>query len=58
MSSTHPTTEPITTIARQVVPKDRRGDYNEWLRRFMGDAETLSGYLGTDVHPPGPDDDR
>ncbi len=58
MSSTGPATEPVTTIIRQVVPPDRRADYEDLLRRLLAEAPSLDGYLGTDVHPPGPDDDR
>lgn len=51
-------TQPVTTIVRQTVPAAKSQEYDEWLRRLLSNAETLDGYLGTDVHPPGPGDDQ
>ncbi len=51
--------EPVTTIMRQVVAADRRADYEDLLSRMLEEApDSLDGYLGLDVHRPGPDDDR
>ncbi len=51
--------EPVTTIMRQVVAADRRADYEELLHRMLAEAPaSLDGYLGLDIHRPGPNSDH
>lgn len=45
-------TEPVTVVVTRRVKPDRRRDYEHWLRRFVADAATLPGHLGTQVTPP------
>ncbi len=58
MTGAQPSREPVTTIMRQVVAADRRDDYEDLLRRMLAEAPSLDGYLGLDIHRPGPDDDH
>lgn len=44
----------VTTIVRRRVRPDRRDEYEAWLRGLLAEAEHLDGFLGADVHPPGP----
>lgn len=43
---------PVTTVVRRTVKPDRRADYEAWLHRLLADAESLPGYVGSEVHRP------
>lgn len=47
-------TNPVTTVVTRHVRPDRRDDYEGWLHRLLGEAASVPGYLGADVHPPEP----
>ena len=58
MTSAGPSSEPVTTIMRQVVAADRRDEYEDLLGRMLAEAPSLDGYLGLDIHRPGPGSDH
>ncbi len=46
--------EPVTTVIRRSVRRDRTTEYEDWLERLLADATSVPGYLGAEVHRPAP----
>ncbi len=44
--------EPVTVVVRRRVRAGCEAAYEAWLTQFIGEASTMPGYLGTDVHRP------
>jgi antibiotic biosynthesis monooxygenase (ABM) superfamily enzyme len=47
-------TEPVTVVATRRVKPGREAEYERWLERLIHDAGQLPGYMGTNIHRPGP----
>ncbi len=45
---------PVTVVARRRVRKGSEAVYEAWLAKLQNDAHALPGYLGAQVHRPGP----
>lgn len=48
----------VTTVVTRRVRSDRHDRYEDWLRRLLADATRLDGYLGAEIHRPGPGGDE
>jgi hypothetical protein len=46
--------EPVTVVVVRRVKAGREADYERWLARLLAGAKELPGYLGANVHRPGP----
>jgi antibiotic biosynthesis monooxygenase (ABM) superfamily enzyme len=44
----------VTVVVTRKVKRGREADYEDWLKRLLKDARSLSGYLGATVEKPAP----
>lgn len=58
MDATAVKIEPVTVVVSRRVKPGREADYEKWLQRLIHEAGQLPGYLGTNIHRPGPSGPR